>query len=275
VKRIANADSERFRSDAHKYAAYLQTPDGRLRLDLTFANLQGFLAGSQARNLVCALDVGGGTGAMAIRLAHLGVHVTLLDSSEEMLDLAKRAASEGGVSERIVLQQGDASQLMKLFRLSSFDVVVCHNILEYVDDPAAVLRDAARMLRDSEAILSVLVRNRAGEILKAAIQAGDLGLAQNNLDAEWAQESLYGGRVRLFARDSLQAMLQAASLEVLAIRGVRVMSDYLPSKVSRDAEYDRIFELERELGSRSEFAAVARYLQCLARRTSPRTEAGA
>jgi hypothetical protein len=36
------ADSERFRSEADKYATYLETPEGRLRLDLPFANLQEF-----------------------------------------------------------------------------------------------------------------------------------------------------------------------------------------------------------------------------------------
>jgi S-adenosylmethionine-dependent methyltransferase len=272
---MASIDRERFRSEAHRYAAYLETADGRLRLDLTFANLREFLPLPQAHKLLCALDVGCGTGAMAVRLARLGVHVTLLDSSQEMLDLAKRTADESGVSQRIVLRDGDASQMMKVFPPASFDVVLCHSILEYVEDPAVVLRGAAWVMRDAAAILSVLVRNRAGEVLKAAIQAGDLAVAENNLAAEWAQESLYGGRVRLFARDRLETMLQAASLGAVGMRGVRVLSDYLPSKISRSAEHERIFALERKLGSRPEFSAVARYLQCLVRRSNPPMEAGA
>jgi len=36
-------------------------------------------------------------------------------------------------------------------------------------------------------------------------------------------------------------------------------------QVSRREEYERIFELERKLGSRPEFAAVARYVQIIAR----------
>ena len=77
--------------------------------------------------------------------------------------------------------------------------------------------------------VSACARNRAGEVFKAAIQAGDLAVAENSLTAEWGQESLYGGRVRLFASQSLQALLKAASLAVLAERGVRVMADYLPA----------------------------------------------
>ena len=263
MKMTAKADSERFQSGANKYAAYLETPEGRLRSDLAFANLQDFLP--LAKPSLCALDLGCGTGVTAVRLARLGIHVTLLDSSQAMLDIAKRAAREAGVTDKVVLQHGEATQLANLFHTRSFDVILCHNILEYCDDPSAVLRGAARALRDSSAILSVLVRNQAGEVFKAAIQAGDLAAANDGLTAEWGQESLYGGRVRLFRSDSLRAMLTQASLAVIAERGVRVLADYLPPQVSRSADYEGILELERELGSRPEYAAVARYTQCLAR----------
>jgi SAM-dependent methyltransferase len=268
-----NDDFERFRTGAAKYAAYLETPEGRLRLDLAFANLQDFLP--QAARALLALDLGGGTGAIAVRLAQLGLHVTLLDASLPMLDLAKRAAREARVTERIALKHGDAAQLANLFHGELFDVILCHNILEYVDDPCAVLRSAARALRDPSSIISVLVRNQAGEVLKAAIQDGDLAATEHNLIAEWGHESLYGGRMRLFAAESLHAMLAAASLAVTAERGVRVMSDYLPPRVSRNDEYPRIFELERRLGRRAEFAAVARYTHCLAHRAGSVMEDGA
>lgn len=263
-KMTAKADSERFQSGAHQYAAYLETPEGRLRSDLAFANLQDFLRLPDKPSL-CVLDLGCGPGDIAIRLARLGIRVTLLDSSPAMLDTAKRAAREAGVTDKVVLQHGDATQLANLFHTRSFDVILCHNILEYCDDPGAVLRGATRALRDSSAILSVLVRNQAGEVLKAAIQAGDLAAAENGLTAEWGQESLYGGRVRLFTSDGLRTMLTEASLAAIAERGVRVLADYLPPRVSRSADYDRIFELERKLGSRPEYAAISRYIQCLAR----------
>ena len=274
MKMTAKADSERFQSGAEKYAAYLETPEGRLRSDLAFANLQDFLP-PQPKDSLCALDLGCGTGAAAVRLARLGIHVTLLDCSAEMLDIAQRAARDAEVTERIALKHGDAAQLEDLFHAEAFDVILCHNILEYVDDPGAVLRGAAGALRDSSSMLSVLVRSQAGEVLKAAVQAGDLEAAENNLTAEWGQESLFGGRVRLFTPESLQSMLKAASLAVIAERGVRVLADYLPPRVSRSAQYARIFELERKLGSRTEFAAAARYKQCFAHRAGLAMENGA
>jgi S-adenosylmethionine-dependent methyltransferase len=203
-----------------------------------------------------------------VRLARLGINVTLLDSSPAMLEIAKRAAREAGVGGKIALKHGDADQVANLFPVGSFDIVLCHNILEYVDDPNAVLSAAARVLRSDSTgigILSVLVRSRAGEVLKAGIEAGDLGAAERNLTAVWGYESLLGGRVRLFTWYGLKVMTKGASLAVAAERGVRVISDYLPPQVSRREECERIFELERKLGTRPEFAAVAHYIQIIAR----------
>lgn len=261
-------ENERFERGAENYAAYLETPAGRLRADLAFANLQDFIRMSQPKDRdkasLHALDLGCGTGATGVRLARLGMQVTLLDSSPVMLGIAKRTVEEAGLSDKVVLRHGDANQLTDLFPGASFDVIVCHNLLEYLDDPRAALCGAARTLRDSAAILSVLVRNRAGEVFKASIQAGDLVAAEANLTAEWGQESLYGGRARLFTAESLRVMLKASSLAVIAERGVRVLADYLPAGISRSAQHERILALERKLSCLPEYAGVARYIQCCA-----------
>ena len=266
----ANDDFERALIGAAKYAAYLETPEGRLRLDLAFANLQEFLP--EPTRSLHALDLGAGTGATAVRLARLGVHVTLLDPSPPMLDFANRAAQKAGVRERIALKHADAGQLATLFDAGSFDLILCHNVLEFVDDPSAVLRSAAHALRDLSGIISILVRNQSGEVLKAALLSGDLSAAERNLTAEWGDESLCGGKVRLFTAQELKTMLHEVSFNVVAERGVRVVSDYLPPNVSRNDEYDRIFELERKLGRRAEFVAIARHTHLLACRADTVTK---
>jgi S-adenosylmethionine-dependent methyltransferase len=263
MKMTTKDDAERFQSGARKYAAYLETPEGRLRSDLAFANFEEFLP-ARANGSLFALDIGGGTGAAAVRLARLGIHVTLLDSSMEMLDMAQCAAREAGVTAKLLLKHGDAAQLANLFHAGSFDIILCHNVLEYLDDPDTVLRAAAGALRDQSAILSILVRNQAGDVLKAAIQSGDLSAAEKNLTAEWGQESLYGGKVRLFTGRGMRDKLSAASLAITAERGVRVLADYLPPKIAPSDDYQRIFYLERKLGGRDEFIAIARYTQYLA-----------
>lgn len=258
-----------FESDASKYAAYLQTPEGRLRGDLTISNLEDFLPPPSGLKSLCALDLGCGTGAASVRLARLGIHVTLLDSSPTMLDLAERTTVEAGASDKVTLKQGDAARLTDIFQPRSFDLILCHNLLEYVDHPGAVLRDAVSLMRDSSSILSILVRNQAGEVLKAALQVGDLAAAQRNLDSEWGQESLYGSKVRLFTPEAVEAMLKDALLTLTARRGVRVVADYLPAQISRSVEYERIFTLERRLGMRAEFFGIARYLHFMAHSLPP------
>jgi S-adenosylmethionine-dependent methyltransferase len=262
MKKTAASIDKGFGSRADKYAAYLETPEGRLRLDLAFANLHDFLP--QPVGSLLALDLGSGPGATGVRLARLGLSVTLLDVSLPMLDFAKRAAREAGVAGRIALKHGDAAQLADLFEAGAFDLILCHNVLEFVDDPGAVLCSVARILRGPLGVLSVLVRNQPGEVLKAALLNGDLAAAERNLKAEWGDESLYGGKVRLFTRDSLRSLLAAGSFAVVAERGVRVISDYLPPTISRNGSYEQIFELERKLGRQPEFVAMARYTHCLA-----------
>ena len=255
----------RFQSDAGKYASYLETPEGRLRLELAFANLHEFLPSRQSRDAMRVLDIGCGTGAAGVGLARLGFDVTLLDSSQGMLELAQRAALDAGGGCQIMVRHGDANSLPDLFEPRSFDAILCHNVLEYVDDPGTILCVAARLLRNPSAILSLLVRSQLGEVLKAAIQTGDLAAANDALTSEWGQESLYGGKVRMFTLEKTRELMKAASLSIVAERGVRMIVDYLPLEVSRSEQYGRIFDLERKLGSRQEFVAVARYIQVLAR----------
>jgi S-adenosylmethionine-dependent methyltransferase len=268
---VTNGES-RFESDAQRYADFLATPEGRLRSDLTFANLREFLPAWDQSQSLRALDLGCGTGDTAVRLARLGFSATLFDSSPAMLELARRAVIEGEVTDRTAIECGDAARLADIFPAKSFDIVLCHNVLEFVDDPGAILRNAAGLMRGPSAILSVLVRNRLGEVLKAALQAGDLEKAEHNLSAEWGQESLYGGKVRLFSAEAVGTMLNEAGLRVSARRGVRILSDYLPEKVSRSEDYERIFSFEQKLSRKQEFFGIARYMQFLAQPFPKRVE---
>ena len=250
--------------DADKYAAYLKTPAGRLRSELAWENLRRFLPRNPSKRR--ALDVGGGTGFSSVQLARLDYEVVLLDGSEQMLRIARQQAEAGSVAARISICHADAGQLRELFAAESFHIVVCHNLLEYAEDPSTVVRDIAHVLR-KDAVLSILVRNRAGEVLKKAINSRDWKLATANLTAETVVDSLYGEVVRVFAPEEARDLLARAHLEVVAEHGVRVFFDYLGLENLPDAACSQIFELESALGVRPEFAVIARYIQVIARRS--------
>jgi S-adenosylmethionine-dependent methyltransferase len=261
---IGTLDASRFQ-DADKYAAYLKTPAGRLRSELAWENVRRSLPRSASKWR--ALDLGGGTGFASVQLARMGIDVVLLDDSEEMLRIAREQVEAGGAPERISFCRANAGQLSELFDAESFDAVVCHNLLEYVESPFATVRDTARVLR-KDGMLSVLVRNRAGEVLKDAIKSRDWKLATGNLNAETAVDSLYGEPVRVFDFAEVRDLLARAGLEVISENGVRVFSDYMTLGNLPDASYSQIFELESALGARPEFAAIARYIQVIARRAA-------
>ncbi|MCB2047315.1 MAG: metalloregulator ArsR/SmtB family transcription factor [Novosphingobium sp.] len=88
------------------------------------------------------LDVGTGTGRMAELFAGSAAHVTALDRSPEMLQVA-RARLQQFPSGLVDLVQGDFSALP--FGDSAFDTLLFHQVLHYAQEPAAVLAEAARV----------------------------------------------------------------------------------------------------------------------------------
>jgi S-adenosylmethionine-dependent methyltransferase len=250
--------------DAQAYGDYLRTIPGRLRADLAWENLREFLPSQPG---AAALDVGGGTGEMALRLAACGFQVTVLDVSEAMLAETERAAMEANLRRRITLVRGDAGQLPQLFSPASFTAVVCHNVLEFVERPVEVLQAISSLLvRRDNAVASVIVRNRAGEVLSAALKDGDLVEAERKLTAPKVRTKLVDQLAAVFTPRELRDMVASAGLGTIAEFGIRVFSDYLPEQFGNGASnYSALLALERKLGAQPDFAAIARYIQITAR----------
>lgn len=94
------------------------------------------------------LDLGCGTGvasrAIACRPRFAGA-VTGIDLSPYLIEVAGRLAAEEGVSERVVFRSGDTRTLD--IEDQSFDAVIAHTLVSHVDDPLAVLKEAARVVK--------------------------------------------------------------------------------------------------------------------------------
>jgi SAM-dependent methyltransferase len=95
-----------------------------------------------------ALDLGCATGELARALAAAGYGVTGCDISREMLTLA--AAREGSGPGWVQLAPGWRTLP---FASGAFGAVMASSVLEYVPDPAAVLRECARVTRPGGAVL--------------------------------------------------------------------------------------------------------------------------
>jgi len=93
------------------------------------------------------LDVATGTGAVAIELARTARERTVVgvDQSAEMLAAGRERVARAGLAGRIELREGRAEALP--FPDADFDALTFTYLLRYVDDPDAVLRDLARVVR--------------------------------------------------------------------------------------------------------------------------------
>jgi SAM-dependent methyltransferase len=83
------------------------------------------------------LDVACGTGVAARAAADVGATVVGLDLNEAMLAVARRLRPD------VEWRQGDAAELP--FADNSFDTVLCQSALMFFPDPAAALREMARV----------------------------------------------------------------------------------------------------------------------------------
>ncbi len=112
------------------------------------------------------VDVGGGTGGLAVPFAALGHNVTVLDPNPDALAAAQRRAAEAGA--RLASVQGEAANLGGVVGPDAVDLVICHNVLEYVEEPAGAMSAIARVLRPG-ATVSVLASNAIAAVLHRAL----------------------------------------------------------------------------------------------------------
>lgn len=207
----------------------------------------------------CIVDIGGGTGGFAVRLAELGHTVTVIDPSPDALAAAGRRADERGVSDRVVGLQGDLTELGELVDAGSVDVVLCHEVLGLIDEPAAALDAIAQTLRPA-GTLSLLVGQRHAAVIGAAA-SGQFSRARELLDGA-------DGAIRLFEDAEARGLVARAGFVVDAVHAVRVFSGLVPAGLAdTDAgAAAALLALERAVADREEYRPLAAQLHLLATR---------
>jgi demethylmenaquinone methyltransferase/2-methoxy-6-polyprenyl-1,4-benzoquinol methylase len=92
-------------------------------------------------------DIAAGTAAVSIELARAAPARTIVgvDQSAEMLAAGRARVEAAGLGDRIELREGNAESLP--FVDAEFDALTFTYLLRYVDDPAATLRELARVVR--------------------------------------------------------------------------------------------------------------------------------
>lgn len=208
------------------------------------------------------LDVGMGQGTQALRLARAGHQVTGLERDQTMISVARAAlaAEPEGIRARVRIVEGDGQDTGVHFLPGSFDVVLCHGVLMYVEEPDPLLAGLARMLAPG-GLLSLLVRN------------GDALALRPGLSGEWPttlaafDTTAYRNRLGLDVRADrlahLTATLAGIGAPLRTWYGVRVFTDTASDDAEPPADTETLETLlaaEERAGRTDPYRAVAALL---------------
>ena len=139
------------------------------------------------------LDLGTGTGRMLELLGPRAVRAVGVDQSAAMLSLARSRVDEAGLR-NVQLRQGDI--YAPPVERDGYDLVVIHQVLHFLDDPARALKEAAHALAPSGRIVVVDFDAHREEFLRSDFAHRRLGFALSEVESYLAEAGLVAIRSR-------------------------------------------------------------------------------
>jgi SAM-dependent methyltransferase len=240
-------------------------PRTAVRTAVVWDVLQAALAELAATvDVVQVVDIGGGTGGFAVPLAELGYSVTVIDPSPDALAALERRAAETGTESLVRGIQGDAGGVVGLVGPAAADAVVCHSVLEVVDDPADALTQIAAVVRPG-GIVSVLAANRVAAVV-ARVAAGRLADARQLLADPHGSGGIGDPMARRFTMTELELLISQAGLRPRISHGVRVFADIAPAALLDidPRAVEDLIALEQAAAEDPAYATIATALHVLA-----------
>ena len=158
------------------------------------------------------LDFGSGFGFTSNFLAKNN-SVTAIEKDPQMIEASFREVPYEQIN-------GDLSTLQSLEE-NSFDVVVCHLVLEFVDNASEILNACLRVLKKG-GTLSIVRHNKYGRIIQAIVQDYDLKEVENLLDGGYSYSSAFGD-IKYYENEDLINWAND-SVSVDKVHGVRALA---------------------------------------------------
>ncbi|WML84527.1 methyltransferase domain-containing protein [Streptomyces sp. VNUA74] len=205
------------------------------------------------------LDVGMGQGTQSLRLARAGHQVTGVERDATMIAAARDALAgqPEGIRERMRIVEGDGRDTGVHFLPGSFDVVLCHGVLMYVEEPDPLLAGLARMLAPG-GLLSLLVRNGDALAMRPGLH-GDWAGALASFDTT-AYRNRLGLDVRADRLATLTARLASIGAPLHAWYGVRVFTDTATHGTALPADLEPLLAAEERAGRTDPYRGIAALL---------------
>ena len=267
MSKTGNKLSQSFDKAMSNWKAYQDAPWGKLRYRVAQVNLERHL-GQFGQRPLTILDVGGGNGADAIYLAQQGHTVTVVDFSAEMLAQGRQLAEGNGVADKISFQQAAVEDLGDLFSEPAFDLLLCHNVLQYVEDVTAVLHALNRLLHPN-GLLSLIITNPHAEVYAKAFRDFDMVGALAELGKKEHYVETFDTTIQRYTDDELKGMLETAVFTLVKQYGIRSVCDFISdNELKYDPNfYQQLERLELALSDKYPYYLLARFYHLIAQKS--------
>lgn len=219
------------------------------------------------------LDVGAGQGTQALRLARAGFRVTAVEPDQGMRDALAEAVrhEEADVRGRVRVLPGRLGALPPEVGGARFDVVCCHGVLIYLDQPRAAVVELSDLVAPG-GVVSLLARNADAMALRPGLRRDWAGV-QRLLDSAESDHPTYVNELGLPARadrlEELASYVAGRRMHVEQWYGVRVLTDGVPTSepVPDDpAELAALLDAEERVGRTDPYRRLGTLLHVIGRR---------
>ena len=192
------------------------------------------------------LDFGSGEGITANHFAEKN-DVTAIEPSEDMLSNAWKEYEYTQIL-------GDVNAL-STFNDETFDIIICHNVLEYIDDKEAVVKALVRVLKKGGS-LSIAKHNRAGRVMQMAVLLDDFEKTNALLDGENSTASKFGA-IRYYEDEDI--LMWEPGLNISEVFGIRTFWDLQQNQEKHGNEewQDKMMQLEMRVAQIPEYRDIA------------------
>ena len=211
------------------------------------------------------VDAGGGQGQFALDLAAAGHRVWLTDISVEMLDLAREQVAERGLGSRVQTLQLPLQALDSDPRIPSADLLLCHAVLEWLEQPQQALVHLAHCLVPGGYLSLTFYNRRALEF--RLLQRGSLRQLDRNRDSgHWGGHPGSLTPQNPLLPEEVMGWVEQAGLSLVAHSGIRCFHDFMTPEMRDKLPPAAIVEKELEYSRVDPYRQLARYVHLLCRR---------
>jgi len=221
------------------YKNHLEEPWGKIYYDILFKQLKNI----EGKKI---LDFGSGLGIVANFLAEKN-QVTALEPNMEMIIHRKRSNSYE--------QLQGSLEVLEIFKDETFDLIICHNVLEYVGETAPYLAAFSRLLKKGGQ-LSIVKHNHVGRILHTVIFENDVFKAQEFLLGKGYQTHSMGQAVYY----ELPEIIKSYPFEITNFQGIRIFYGLQPNDVKSDPGWrEKMLTMELAVYEESPYRDIAAF----------------